>query len=224
MIARFAVFPLISLFRAASYPIRARVERPRWLSEEVQMNMAHRWFCRSARWKQTLEMQVMPWALKGIELGSNVLEVGPGPGLTTDILRQRVTHLTCVEIDRALADSLSARMAGQNVTVLCEDATAMSLPDRNFDGAVCFTMLHHVRSPEMQDRLLAQVARVLRPGGIFAGVDSVYSHFLRLVHVFDTMVLVDPQTLEKRLESAGFVDVKVDTNPHAFRFRARRPA
>jgi hypothetical protein len=35
MIARFAVFPLISLFRAASYPIRARVERRRWLSEEV---------------------------------------------------------------------------------------------------------------------------------------------------------------------------------------------
>jgi hypothetical protein len=74
------------------------------------MNMAHRWLCRSARWKQTLEMQVMPWALKGVELGSNVLEVGPGPGLTTDILPQRVTHLTCVEIDRALVDSLSVRM------------------------------------------------------------------------------------------------------------------
>ncbi len=67
----------------------------------------------------------------------------------------------------------------------------------------------------------AKFAKALRADQVLR---SDNSHFLRLVHVFDTMVLVDPQTLEKRLESAGFVDVKVDTNPHAFRFRARRPA
>jgi|SRR5712692_5838149 len=187
------------------------------------MNLVHRWLCRSARWKDTVEKYAMPWTLDKIDLGSNVLEVGPGPGVTTDLLRTRVEHLTCVEIDRALADSLARRMAGRNVTVLCEDASAMSIPAASFDGAVSFTMLHHVQSAALQDQLLTEVARVLRPGGVFAGSDSVYSTYLRLLHVFDTMVLVDPAGFPKRLEAAGFVDVQVDTNPYAFRFRAHKP-
>src|SRR6266851_7052091 len=187
------------------------------------MNLAHRWLCRSARWKNTVEKYSMPWTLKGVDLGANVLEVGPGPGVTTDLLRGRVEYLTCVEIDRALADSLARRMAGQNVTVLCEDATAMSLPAARFDGAVSFTMLHHVRSAELQNRLLAEVARVLRPGGIFAGSDSVYSRSFGLLHLFDTMVLVDPHTFPERLKAVGFDEVQVDVmKPYAFRFRARR--
>jgi ubiquinone/menaquinone biosynthesis C-methylase UbiE len=46
------------------------------------------------------------------------------------------------------------------------------LPDAAFDGVVCFTMLHHVPSALLQYRLLAEVARVLRPGGVFAGTGS----------------------------------------------------
>jgi len=187
------------------------------------MNLLHRRLCRSRRWKATVEKYALPWTLEDVRLGDNVLEVGPGPGVTTDLLRARVAHLTCVEIDRAMADSLSQRTAGQNVTVKCEDATAMSLPAAAFDSVVSFTMLHHVRSAALQDRLLSEVARVLRPGGVFVGSDSVYSHFLRVLHVFDTMVLVDPQTFPARLEAAGFINVRVDTNPYAFRFRASKP-
>jgi SAM-dependent methyltransferase len=100
----------------------------------------------------------------------------------------------------------------------------MSLPDAAFDGAVCFTMLHHVPSAALQDRLLAEVARVLRPGGVFAGADSRYSRAFRLLHLFDTMVVVDPATFPQRLNAAGFEDVHVDSDQHAFRFRARRAA
>ncbi len=188
------------------------------------MNLVHRWFCRSARWKQVLEQYVMPWVLEGIDLGSNVLEIGPGPGLTTDLLRFRVPHLTSVEIDRDYARALSRRLAGQNVTVLNEDATSMSLPDASFDSAVSFTMLHHVGSPSSQDRLLAEVARVLRPGGVFAGTDSLTSRSFRLLHLFDTLVPVDPATFPARLEKAGFKDIQVDVNPYAFRFRGQRAA
>ncbi|HEY6419550.1 MAG TPA: class I SAM-dependent methyltransferase [Candidatus Binataceae bacterium] len=188
------------------------------------MNLLHRWLCSSDRWKATLETRALPWTLEDVELGSEVLEVGPGPGLTTDLLCGRVAHLTCVEIDQGFSDSLAQRMKGKNVTVLHGDATAMSFPAAAFDSAVSFTMLHHVQSAALQDRLFAEVARVLRPAGVFAGMDSVYSKSLRLLHVFDTMVLVDPATLPGRLESAGFTDVSVDTNPYAFRFRARRRA
>lgn len=187
------------------------------------MNFIHRRLCKSDRWKQTVEAYIVPWVLEGVDLGRNVLEVGPGPGLTTDVLHSRVEHLTCVEIDRGFAKALSRRMAGANVTVLCEDATGMSLPDASFDGALSFTMLHHVRSAALQDRLLAEVLRVLRPGGIFAGVDSLDSRTFRLLHIFDTLTPVDPRTFPRRLEAAGYIGVQVDTNPYAFRFRAHRP-
>ena len=187
------------------------------------MNLAHRWLCRSAYWRKAVETFILPWVLDGLDVGANVLELGPGPGVTTDLLRGRVERLTCVEIDHAFADSLSRRMSGHNVTVFRQDATAMSFPDAAFDGAVSFTMLHHVSSEAMQNRLLAEVARVLRPGGVFAGTDSLYSPSFRLLHLFDTMVVVDPCTFPERLRKAGFEEVQVDVlKPYAFRFRARK--
>lgn len=186
------------------------------------MNLMHRWLCGSNRWKQVVGTYILPWTLEGLDLGSNVLEVGPGPGATTDLLRARVARLTCVEVNPALATALDRRMNGA-VHVVCEDATAMSFKDRTFDGAVCFTMLHHVPSAALQDRLLSEVARVLRPGGIFAGTDSLYSRGFRMLHLFDTMVVVDPATFPARLKAAGFDNIQVDVvEPHAFRFRARK--
>ncbi|HEY7789237.1 MAG TPA: class I SAM-dependent methyltransferase [Vicinamibacterales bacterium] len=188
------------------------------------MNLLHRWLCRSAHWRTQVEAEILPWALEGLRLDGRVLEVGPGPGITTDLLRHRARTLTCIEIDRRLAHQLSARMSGSNVTVRCEDATRMSEPDASFDAAVSFTMLHHVPSPALQDRLLAEVARVLKPGAVFAGTDSLYSRVFGLLHIADTMVLVDPAGLPHRLEQAGFIDPQVDVNPtgRRFRFRARR--
>lgn len=188
------------------------------------MNLIHRWLCGSARWKKVVETHILPWTLEGLDLGSNVLEAGPGPGVSTDLLRRRVTRLTCVEVDHALADALRRRQLNRNVCVVCEDATAMSFPGHTFDGAVCFTMLHHVPSVAMQDRLLKEVAGVLRPGGVFAATDSLYSRSFRLLHLFDTMVVVDPATFPTRLQAAGFDDIEVETmRPYAFRFRARKP-
>jgi SAM-dependent methyltransferase len=187
------------------------------------MNLVHRWLCSSSRWQQAVEQFVLPWSLEGLDLGSNVLEVGPGYGATTDLLRNRVVQLTCVEIDAKLAEGLRRRTLNQNVTVLCEDATTMSFADASFDGAVCFTMLHHVPSAALQNRLLAEVARVLRPGGIFAGTDSLDSRFFRFLHFFDTLVVVEPDSFADRLKGACFEDIKVDVNPYAFRFRARKP-
>jgi SAM-dependent methyltransferase len=187
------------------------------------MNLLHRSICGSSLWKNFLENRLVPWTLDGVSLGSDVLEIGPGPGAVTSLLLPRAPQLTCVEKDQRLAKSLHRRVAGQNVSVLCEDATATSLPSCSFDSAVCFTMLHHVPSPALQDRLLAETARVLRPGGVFAGADSLYNKVFGLLHIFDTMVMVDPATFPGRLEAAGFRDVEIALmRPHAFRFRARK--
>jgi 16S rRNA A1518/A1519 N6-dimethyltransferase RsmA/KsgA/DIM1 with predicted DNA glycosylase/AP lyase activity len=43
---------------------------------------------------------VIPWALDGLDPGADVLELGPVPGLTTDVLRERTARLTAVELDQ----------------------------------------------------------------------------------------------------------------------------
>ena len=135
------------------------------------MNLVHRWYCKSNMWARQLH-QYMPRMVEGVELGDSVLEIGSGPGVSTDWLRTRVPHLTTIEIDHALAQSLSRRLEGENVTVVEGDATAMTFPDASFSSAFSFTMLHHVPSPELQDKLLAETCRVLRPGGTFSGSDT----------------------------------------------------
>ncbi len=187
------------------------------------MKLFHRWYCQSCQWRRKLDQTILPWALSGIELGDEVLEVGPGPGSTTDWLRLRSTQVTCVEMDFALARSLSRRMANTNVIVRCADGTAMPFPDGVFSSVVCFTAIHHVPSRILQDRLFTEVFRVLKPGGIFAGTDSMQSLLMRLIHMRDTMVLVDPIALPSRLESAGFSGATVDMGTGRFRFFARRP-
>jgi SAM-dependent methyltransferase len=187
------------------------------------MNRFHRWFCRTSFWKKSLKDGILPWALKNVDLGDDVLEVGPGPGLTTDLLRPQFERLTSIEIDPLLADSLKQRMQGTNVTVVEGDATAMPFRNGSFSGAVSFTMLHHVPSSALQDRLLAEVCRVLKPGGMFVGTDSVYSLGFHLMHLRDTMVVIDPDTFGARLEAAGFSQISIKKGERAFQFVARRP-
>ena len=188
----------------------------------TSVNYLHRTLCSSAKWKQVVQQYALPWTLEQIELGGEVLEIGPGYGAATEILLQQVRHLLCVESDRNLADRLFRKFNG-DVAVRCEDATAMSLQSESFEGAVCFTMLHHIESTELQNKLFAEVFRVLRPGGVFAGTDSLRGRFTKVLHLFDTLVLVDPETLPQRLAAAGFEDVHVNVNPYAFRFRAWKP-
>jgi ubiquinone/menaquinone biosynthesis C-methylase UbiE len=187
------------------------------------MNLLHRWICRSGYWKRTVETELLPWSLGCLGPGDNVLEIGPGYGFATDVIRRRVGRLTCVEIDASLAATVSRRLRQTNVTVVQADATIMPLFDASFTAAVCFTMLHHVPSITLQDRLLSEVARVLRPGGWFAGTDSLSNGLLRAIHFGDTMNPVDPSTFADRLRTAGFTDIEIDVSPRTLRFRARRP-
>ncbi len=164
---------------------------------------------------------ILPWALADIDLGDDVIEVGPGYGATTDVLREQVAHLTAIEIDPELAAALSDRLTGTNVDVIEGDATEIAFEDNRFSGATCFSMLHHVPSPALQDRLIGEVARVLRPGGVLVASDSLDSPDLRTFHHDDTFVPVDPDDLPRRLRAAGFVDIELRQNEFAWTTVAR---
>lgn len=166
---------------------------------------------------------MMPWVLKSVDLSGDVLEIGPGPGVTTDCLREHAAKLTCIEIDPKLASPLKERLAGTNVTVHEGDATAMPFADASFDLALSFTMLHHVPSAELQDRLVAEAFRVLRPRGVFYGSDSTPSLMWNIYHILDTRTPVHPAGFPARLQAAGFSEPQVNVFPGGFSFRASKP-
>jgi SAM-dependent methyltransferase len=185
------------------------------------MNEAHE-RCGSDEWRQIIREVILPWALGETDLGDDVLEVGPGYGATTDVLSRLLPRLTSVEIDDELAAMLTQRYAAvPGVQIVCGDATALSYPDDRFSGAACFTMLHHVATDELQDRLFAEVARVLRPGAPLVASDSLASAELEAHHDGDTYNPVDPASLPDRLATAGFADVQVKTNDYGWAMIAR---
>ncbi|MGA2803583.1 MAG: class I SAM-dependent methyltransferase [Acidimicrobiales bacterium] len=187
------------------------------------MNEAHLRLCSSPEWAAFVESELLPWALARTDLGDDVLEIGPGPGLTTDLLRARVLRLTAVERDGALAALLARRLRGKNVAVICADGSQLPFDSGRFSAATLFTMLHHVGSAAVQDQLLAELCRVLRPGGIVVGTDSMETPGRRDLHLGDVYVPVDPAGLEARLRAAGLVFVVVEQDEDRFRFVAEAP-
>ncbi len=187
------------------------------------MNRVHNVVCSSRWWARSVERELVPWAVGSLELGDDVLEFGPGFGATTSVLAQRPAALSVLELDPGYCRRLRAQL-GDRVSVTEGDATRMPFEDGRFSAVVCFTMLHHIPSRELQDRALGEAARVLRPGGVLAGSDSIGGGLLfKAIHVGDTLNLVDPDTFGARLDALGFERARADRGRQAFRFRAFKP-
>lgn len=188
------------------------------------MNAVHNLICSSRWWSRKVKTKLVPWGVAGVDLGGDVLEIGPGFGATTRELAPHTGSLTVLEQDESYCRRLRCTLDGE-IEVIHGDATDLPFEDGRFSVAVCFTMLHHVPTPELQDRVLAEVARVLAPGGWFAGTDSIGTGPLfKLIHIGDTLVKVDPDELPGRLIAAGLSEPTVDRVERSFRFRARKPA
>lgn len=188
------------------------------------MNQSHLQYLASPEWARTLETELLPWIDAAGDLGDDVLEIGPGPGLTTDLLRSRVGRLTAVEVDPDLGRALVRRLAGTNVEVIVADATDAGLPSGRYSAAACFSVLHHMPSAEHQDRLFGELVRVLRPGGIFVGQESLDLDTVRAGHAGDTFQPIDPDALARRLTVAGFGPTVTDVAGYHFRFISHKPA
>ena len=187
------------------------------------MNDKHLELCSSAEWGDAVRRWIVPWVLDGVDLGDDVLEVGPGPGRTTEVLAEIAPRLSAAELDPDLAADLASRMAAAGVEVIQAGATELPYDDCRFSAVVSFTMLHHLPSETDQDRLFAEATRVLRPGGVLAGTDSLDSDEFRELHVGDICLPIEPNGLAARLEAVGLSQVAVETNEYGVRFRGRRP-
>ena len=185
------------------------------------MNRFHRRCCASRGWARLVQTTLVPAVVQGTELGRRVLEIGPGPGLTTEALAGVAPELTAIEIDPTLAKASRQRVPAARVVQ--GDATTMPFADGSFSAVVCLTMLHHLPHPELQDRLFAEAYRVLVPGGVFCGSDNPGRGLkFRLIHLGDNRTVVDPTTLGVRLHGAGFEQARIRTGSRIV-FHAYRP-
>ena len=187
------------------------------------MNEDHAKLCSSPEWAAYIQNEILPSLTQHADLGADMIEIGPGPGAATEWLRHRVRRLTAQEVDPAAAAALAGKYAGGNVAVVVGDATDLSFPDESFDSAGSFTMLHHVPTQALQNKILAQVLRVLKPGGVLIASDSLASNDLHHFHAGDTYNPVDPAWLLGRLQTLGFGEITIMVD-ETLKFVARKPA
>lgn len=109
------------------------------------------------------------------EARGEVLEIGFGSGATLPFYDPaRVGSLTVVEPSAGMNRRAAARLATSPVPIISVPGAGEALPfaDAGFDTVVCCLTLCSVADPA---RVLAEVRRVLRPGGRFLFLEHVLS-------------------------------------------------
>lgn len=120
-------------------------------------------------------LRKLPIELAQLKAGERVLDVGCGTGDLALAAAQKVGPAgTVYGIDAAPEMIEAARdkaiRAGGNVHFRLETVEALSFPDNSFDAILSSLMMHHL-PPDLKRRALAEIRRVLRPGGRIVIVD-----------------------------------------------------
>lgn len=160
--------------------------------------------------------------LNGYSLGDSVLELGAGPGATTEELGKRSKRVTSLEYDHKFAAKLGARFSNTNASVLQADAASLPFPDDSFSSVIAILVLHHLKSPEQQERAFTEIHRVLKPGGAFLAFEIKDGWLQRFGHIKSVFVPVSPLSISGQLTSFGFCEVAVESKGSSFRVGALR--
>ncbi len=154
-------------------------------------------------------------------LGRDVLEIG---SVARQVLsRNPKLAWVAMDIDPHMTRAAAARLRGfPNASTRTADATALPFPDESFDSVVSCLMLHHIIDWE---RAVAEVARVLRPGGAFVGYDLVRTPLAGLFHRLDGSPhrLIVPRDFRVECENNGLaVALRSGLLGHVMRFSASK--
>jgi SAM-dependent methyltransferase len=109
------------------------------------------------------EEQILPMAAAGLAGARRVLDVGCGEGQVAR-LASRLGATTVVGIDPTWAQVVVARDRASGPSYARSAAAALPFPDGAFDVVVACLVFEHIRDV---DDAIAEVARVLSPGGRF---------------------------------------------------------
>src|SRR5437762_3129051 len=148
------------------------------------------------------------WVYDNVRAGSTVLDLGCGAGMLALLKRKQVV-LTGVDLSAEC--SLAARRNGYDATFTAK-LSQLPFPDQSFDYVVSLDVLGHVGFEE-KDQVLAEIKRVLRPGGVtMHGIEctdrATQKHYKEMA----------PDELRRFIEVDGHVGLE-EEQEHAARFR-----
>jgi ubiquinone/menaquinone biosynthesis C-methylase UbiE len=101
-------------------------------------------------------------ALRAAVPGGKLLDVGCGTGFIVDLAKPHFASITGVDVTPAMMGRINT--ADHDVTLIETSAETLPLEDQSFDAATAYSVLDHLENPDL---VLAEVARVLKPGGQF---------------------------------------------------------
>jgi len=182
--------------------------------------VADRWWSDDVRWVRTLKNLVpgrLAWFDRHIDWqGKDVLDLGCAGGFMAEAMAARGAHVTGIDPAAAAIEAARhhANASGLGINYDVGVGEALPYDPTSFDAVVCVDVLEHVADLH---KVLAEAARVLRPGGIFLfdtinrnpiarlATITVAENLLRLLPrgTHDPAMFIRPREMHHALQGAG---------------------
>ena len=184
--------------------------------------VAESWWSDDIRWVRTLKNLVpgrLRWFDRQIDWqGKAVLDLGCAGGFMAEALAARGANVTGIDPAEGAIDAARAHARKGGLRIGYDVGVGEALPydTASFDAVVCVDVLEHVADLH---RVMAEVARVLRPGGLFLfdtinrnplarlATITIAEDLLRLLPrgTHDPAMFIKPRELRAGLQGAGLV-------------------
>ena len=173
-------------------------------------------------WRHFSEQHLLPWVFAGQQLGEHALEIGAGYGAGTRFLRRHAERVTALEYDVRSTKAWKAKGQSDGVEIVCGDGAQLPFGDARFSSITAILVLHHLKSVELQKRMLREVMRVLRRGGVFIGFEIGDSWLDRIGHIGSTFTPFTSSIALESLSAAGFTNTCIEARFGAYRFTSMK--
>jgi 2-polyprenyl-6-hydroxyphenyl methylase/3-demethylubiquinone-9 3-methyltransferase len=183
-------------------------------------DVADEWWSDDIRWVRTLKNLVpgrLAWFENHIDwTGKTVLDMGCAGGFMTEAIAAKGARVTGIDPAEKAIAAARAHADGTGLAVSYDIGVGEDLPyaSGHYDAVVCVDVLEHVQDLE---QVLAEIARVLKPGGMFLfdtinrnpiarfATITVAEDVLRLLPrgTHDPEMYIRPAELTQALEKVG---------------------
>ena len=185
-------------------------------------SVADRWWSNDIRWVRTLK-NLVPGRLKWFDhqidwQGKAVLDLGCAGGFMAEALAARGAQVTGIDPAAEAIDAARAHARATGLRIGYDVGVGEALPydDASFDAVVCVDVLEHVAD---LNKVLSEIARTLRPGGVFLfdtinrnplarlATITIAEDILRLLPrgTHDPAMFIKLRELRRAMQGAGLV-------------------